>query len=198
MAGHAGGTPSASKRILGTDDPCIVTMQKVTPEPTQQLQLDSCRIRSDRGAITCSNAQMMRGKEGLLSLAQGIVFWGPPPEAMAAATAAVGGTASPAKPALYRGMKRGRGGRARCLACIANGARKPASNTTALTFQPPHPSLPLANPLTPSTPRDRDRQTQPRWGWCAYMAAVLVVMKVSRAAEASLANHEPNDLNPTP
>ena len=34
----------------------------------------------------------MRGKEGLLSLAQGIVFWGPPPEALAAATAAVGGT----------------------------------------------------------------------------------------------------------
>ncbi|KAJ1486821.1 nitrogenous transferase, partial [Baffinella frigidus] len=65
MAGHAGGAPSASKRIMGTDDPCIVAMQK-----------------------------MMRGKEGLLSLAQGIVFWGPPKEAVAAATAAVGAEAS--------------------------------------------------------------------------------------------------------
>jgi len=42
-------TPPVSKRILATDDPCIVSMQK-----------------------------MMAGKEGVLSLAQGIVHWKPP------------------------------------------------------------------------------------------------------------------------
>ena len=42
-------TPPVSKRILATDEPCIVQMQK-----------------------------MMAGKEGVLSLAQGIVHWKPP------------------------------------------------------------------------------------------------------------------------
>jgi len=46
-----------SQRILGTDAPCIVKMQR-----------------------------MLRGKTGLLSLAQGIVHWSPPPEALKAAT----------------------------------------------------------------------------------------------------------------
>jgi katanin p60 ATPase-containing subunit A1 len=49
----------ASRRILETDTPCIVQMQ-----------------------------EMLRGKEGVLSLAQGIVHWPPPPEALAAACAA--------------------------------------------------------------------------------------------------------------
>ena len=52
--------PKMSKRILSTDPPCIVQMQK-----------------------------MMRGKEGLLSLAQGIVHWKPPPTAIEAARAAL-------------------------------------------------------------------------------------------------------------
>lgn len=85
---------------MGTDDPCIVAMQKVTPEPNDpRLQLDSCHSApsssEERDVEPTPHAQMMRGKEGLLSLAQGIVFWGPPKEAVAAATAAVGGTASP-------------------------------------------------------------------------------------------------------
>jgi len=45
--------PRPSKRVRATDDPCIVTMQ-----------------------------EMMRDKEGLLSLAQGAVHWQPPPEAL--------------------------------------------------------------------------------------------------------------------
>ena len=49
MSDKATKAPVPSKRILATDDPCIVQMQK-----------------------------MMRGKEGLLSLAQGIVHWKPP------------------------------------------------------------------------------------------------------------------------
>jgi DNA-binding transcriptional MocR family regulator len=58
--GSVAGAPPPSRRILGTDDPCIVAMQK-----------------------------MMRGKEGVLSLAQGIVYWNPPHEAMATASAAM-------------------------------------------------------------------------------------------------------------
>lgn len=50
-----------SKRVRMTDTPCIVTMQK-----------------------------MLRGKEGILSLAQGIVHWGPPPAVAAAVAAAAG------------------------------------------------------------------------------------------------------------
>ena len=46
-----------SRRIQQTDTPCIVTMQ-----------------------------QMMRGREGVLSLAQGIVHWSPPPSALEEAT----------------------------------------------------------------------------------------------------------------
>lgn len=49
-----------SRRIRSTDTPCIVTMQ-----------------------------QMMRGREGVLSLAQGIVHWAPPAEALASAMSAV-------------------------------------------------------------------------------------------------------------
>ena len=45
-----------SKRIRATDEPCIVAMQR-----------------------------MLRGKQGILSLAQGIVHWAPPPGALAAA-----------------------------------------------------------------------------------------------------------------
>lgn len=52
--------PKMSKRILATDDPCVVKMQ-----------------------------QMMRGKEGLLSLAQGIVHWKPPSSALEAARSAI-------------------------------------------------------------------------------------------------------------
>ena len=51
---------SASHRIQETDTPCIVAMQ-----------------------------QMMRGKSDILSLAQGIVHWPPPAEALSAAQAAV-------------------------------------------------------------------------------------------------------------
>lgn len=57
----AKGPPPLSKRVLATDNPCIVTMQ-----------------------------EMMRGKEGLLSLAQGVVHWRPPPQAIAALTQASG------------------------------------------------------------------------------------------------------------
>ena len=49
-----------SRRIVDTDAPVIVSMQ-----------------------------QMLRGKEGILSLAQGIVHWSPPDEAMQAARAAI-------------------------------------------------------------------------------------------------------------
>ena len=49
-------SPPMSKRILSTDEPCIVQMQK-----------------------------MMAGKEGVLSLAQGIVHWKPPKSAAEAA-----------------------------------------------------------------------------------------------------------------
>jgi aspartate/methionine/tyrosine aminotransferase len=49
-----------SRRIQLTDTPCIVSMQ-----------------------------QMMRGREGVISLAQGIVHWQPPKEALASAAAAV-------------------------------------------------------------------------------------------------------------
>eukprot|EP00962_Isochrysis_galbana_P021532 scaffold6354_cov126-Isochrysis_galbana.AAC.9 len=55
----------ASRRILETDTPCIVQMQ-----------------------------EMLRGKEGVLSLAQGIVHWPPPPQALAAARAAADDPAS--------------------------------------------------------------------------------------------------------
>lgn len=48
-----------SKRIRATDEPCIVAMQR-----------------------------MLRGKEGILSLAQGIVHWAPPEAALAAAARA--------------------------------------------------------------------------------------------------------------
>lgn len=48
-----------SKRVRATDTPCIVTMQK-----------------------------MLRGKEGIMSLAQGIVHWPPPPCVAEALTAA--------------------------------------------------------------------------------------------------------------
>eukprot|EP00913_Durusdinium_trenchii_P036073 g33754.t1 len=47
--------PRPSKRIRLTDEPCIVAMQR-----------------------------MLRGKEGIMSLAQGIVHWAPPPEALEA------------------------------------------------------------------------------------------------------------------
>jgi len=50
-----------SKRVRMTDTPCIVTMQK-----------------------------MLKGKEGILSLAQGIVHWGPPPAVATAVAAAAG------------------------------------------------------------------------------------------------------------
>jgi len=50
-----------SRRIQATDAPCIVTMQ-----------------------------QMMRGRTDILSLAQGIVHWSPPPEALASAAQLVG------------------------------------------------------------------------------------------------------------
>eukprot|EP00288_Rhodomonas_lens_P016664 CAMPEP_0177699786 /NCGR_PEP_ID=MMETSP0484_2-20121128/5761_1 /TAXON_ID=354590 /ORGANISM="Rhodomonas lens, Strain RHODO" /LENGTH=391 /DNA_ID=CAMNT_0019210971 /DNA_START=136 /DNA_END=1311 /DNA_ORIENTATION=+ len=52
--------PSPSRRIIRTDDPCIVTMQK-----------------------------MMRGTDGILSLAQGIVHWKPPATATNAAAQAL-------------------------------------------------------------------------------------------------------------
>ena len=52
---------SLSRRIQATDTPCIVTMQ-----------------------------QMMRGRTDVLSLAQGIVHWSPPPEALASAAKLVG------------------------------------------------------------------------------------------------------------
>ncbi|EOD41505.1 hypothetical protein EMIHUDRAFT_53483, partial [Emiliania huxleyi CCMP1516] len=51
----------ASKRVRATDTPCIVQMQ-----------------------------QMLRGREGVLSLAQGIVHWPPPEAALAAGVAAMG------------------------------------------------------------------------------------------------------------
>eukprot|EP00966_Prymnesium_polylepis_P165569 3827277-Prymnesium_polylepis.1 len=51
---------AASQRIQATDTPCIVAMQ-----------------------------QMLRGKTDVLSLAQGIVHWPPPQEALTAAQAAV-------------------------------------------------------------------------------------------------------------
>jgi len=58
-------TTTASRRVLETDTPCIVTMQA-----------------------------MLRGKAGVLSLAQGIVHWAPPPEALAAARASIDDPAS--------------------------------------------------------------------------------------------------------
>lgn len=51
---------SLSRRIQSTDTPCIVTMQ-----------------------------QMMRGRADVMSLAQGIVHWSPPPEALTAAASLV-------------------------------------------------------------------------------------------------------------
>mmetsp|Transcript_71576 Transcript_71576/g.226056 ORF Transcript_71576/g.226056 Transcript_71576/m.226056 type:complete len:317 (+) Transcript_71576:37-987(+) len=54
------GKPSVSTRIAETDVPCIVDMQR-----------------------------MMRGKEGVLSLAQGITHWQPPASALDAAVVAV-------------------------------------------------------------------------------------------------------------
>eukprot|EP00418_Pyrodinium_bahamense_P020415 CAMPEP_0179106638 /NCGR_PEP_ID=MMETSP0796-20121207/49596_1 /TAXON_ID=73915 /ORGANISM="Pyrodinium bahamense, Strain pbaha01" /LENGTH=402 /DNA_ID=CAMNT_0020804681 /DNA_START=9 /DNA_END=1214 /DNA_ORIENTATION=+ len=54
-AGELAATPEPSRRVLATDKPCIVTMQ-----------------------------EMMRGKLGLLSLAQGVVHWQPPPTALGA------------------------------------------------------------------------------------------------------------------
>lgn len=52
------GLQTVSRRMQATDTPCIVTMQ-----------------------------QMMRGREGVLSLAQGIVHWSPPQSALEAAAA---------------------------------------------------------------------------------------------------------------
>ncbi|CAJ1422773.1 unnamed protein product [Effrenium voratum] len=56
MASEASEVLRPSKRIRVTDEPCIVAMQR-----------------------------MLRGKQGILSLAQGIVFWKPPEEATEAA-----------------------------------------------------------------------------------------------------------------
>ncbi|CAE8593448.1 unnamed protein product, partial [Polarella glacialis] len=53
--------PPPSKRIRQTDEPCIVAMQR-----------------------------MLKGKEGILSLAQGIVHWAPPPAVAEAVIAAAG------------------------------------------------------------------------------------------------------------
>jgi len=58
-ADENGSSVRPSKRVRMTDDPCIVTMQN-----------------------------MLRGKEGIMSLAQGIVHWGPPPSVVAAVTKA--------------------------------------------------------------------------------------------------------------
>jgi len=55
----SGITSTVSRRVQQTDTPCIVTMQ-----------------------------QMLRGKEDVISLAQGIVHWPPPAEALASARAA--------------------------------------------------------------------------------------------------------------
>ena len=52
------GLQTVSRRMQATDTPCIVTMQ-----------------------------QMMRGRQGVLSLAQGIVHWSPPQSALEAAAA---------------------------------------------------------------------------------------------------------------
>merc|ERR1712232_7230 len=51
--------PPPSKRVRVTDDPCIVTMQK-----------------------------MLQGREGILSLAQGVVHWSPPSAVAEAVSAA--------------------------------------------------------------------------------------------------------------
>ncbi|KAL1522517.1 hypothetical protein AB1Y20_017504 [Prymnesium parvum] len=59
-SGARGASMSTSARIDATDTPCIVAMQ-----------------------------QMLRGKTDVLSLAQGIVHWPPPAEALSAAQAAV-------------------------------------------------------------------------------------------------------------
>merc|ERR1719401_1003273 len=58
----AGTPPDLSLRVKATDTPCIVTMQ-----------------------------DMMRGKEGLMSLAQGVVHWQPPPSALEAVASAATG-----------------------------------------------------------------------------------------------------------
>ena len=49
----------------------------------------SRRIEVTDAPVIVSMQQMLRGKEGVLSLAQGIVHWSPPDEAMQAARAAV-------------------------------------------------------------------------------------------------------------
>jgi len=59
------GPPAKSRRIVATDTPCIVNMQR-----------------------------MLRGKTGLTSLAQGIVHWSPPPSALEAAVDAKSVSAS--------------------------------------------------------------------------------------------------------
>ena len=61
MRGARSMATQASKRVRATDTPCIVQMQ-----------------------------QMLRGREGVLSLAQGIVHWPPPEAALAAGVAAMG------------------------------------------------------------------------------------------------------------
>ena len=53
MSSSGGHIPEPSERISKTDDPCIVSMQR-----------------------------MMAGKVGIMSLAQGIVHWKPPPSAL--------------------------------------------------------------------------------------------------------------------
>uniref|UniRef100_A0A7S1XR07 Aminotransferase class I/classII large domain-containing protein n=1 Tax=Phaeomonas parva TaxID=124430 RepID=A0A7S1XR07_9STRA len=58
--------PSPSRRIAATDEPCIVAMQRVL-----------------------ASAAPPADKAPMLSLAQGIVYWGPPAEALGDAAAAV-------------------------------------------------------------------------------------------------------------
>ena len=72
--------PQPSQRIIRTDDPCIVTMQ--VAHLLAAFSFLQCRA-------LCNNyisQKMMRGTDGILSLAQGIVHWKPPPSAIRAAS----------------------------------------------------------------------------------------------------------------
>lgn len=74
----------ASQRIQKTDTPCV----------SRRPHLSSCGEHANPAPASLPQIvtmqQMLRGKTDVLSLAQGIVHWAPPPDALAAARDAVG------------------------------------------------------------------------------------------------------------
>ena len=71
----------------------------------------SRRMEVTDAPVIVSMQQMLRGKEGILSLAQGIVHWGPPPAALAAAAVESPDTSRCAR---RRGLRLGSRARSSC------------------------------------------------------------------------------------